>query len=524
MKIVCDACGSKYSIDDSRVSGKTFKVRCKQCSHVILLRGAPAPVTERVPEAEPVPEAGAWHVVLGETRVGPVAPAEVHRLRTTGKLGDGSLVWREGFDDWRALGTVDELRDSGRSSISSVEVAPELADAPASPRTALRNERNETSVLFSLGNLAKLAAPAPAAATAAVGPEGSGLLDIRSIARTMAPASAPAPAPARAMRGSLDDLPVYGPVTFVEPAVLIPRSHGRDHRLVWALGASIGTLAIVTTILVVLLVRNHGAARADALPAPLPTTVTSAPPPPATTTTTLATATAPSATTTPAATPDPTASPTTPAQATATHPSTPTASTQSQATATAQAAPVATTPSTRTGTAASRRTSSRTSAPSATSATSTTSATSATSPATPTSSRTTPEIPTSRPLQRTPESCSEVTCVVNGYADKCCEIYREHASGGTSGTSPATSLPDSLDRSAIATGIARIDTSGCRDKSPVHGNVTAGVKVSSDGTVTTVTVRSSPDEALSACVTDAVRKGTFARTQRGGSFAYVWRF
>jgi hypothetical protein len=42
--------------------------------------------------------------------------------------------------------------------------------------------------------------------------------------------------------------------------------------------------------------------------------------------------------------------------------------------------------------------------------------------------------------------------------------------------------------------------------------------------VTDVTVKSSPDPALDTCVTAAVRKGTFAATQHGGSFAYVWRF
>ena len=76
--------------------------------------------------------------------------------------------------------------------------------------------------------------------TSAAAGEGSGLLDIRSIARTLAPAAARA----RTERGSLDDLPVYEPVTFVEPAVLVPGSpRGRDHRLVWALAASIGCSA-----------------------------------------------------------------------------------------------------------------------------------------------------------------------------------------------------------------------------------------------------------------------------------------
>ena len=40
MKIVCEACQAKYSIADDKVRGKVFKIRCKKCSHVIVVRGA----------------------------------------------------------------------------------------------------------------------------------------------------------------------------------------------------------------------------------------------------------------------------------------------------------------------------------------------------------------------------------------------------------------------------------------------------------------------------------------------------
>ena len=47
MKIVCDNCRTKYSIADEKVKGKVFKIRCKKCSHIIVVRGtndaAPAP-------------------------------------------------------------------------------------------------------------------------------------------------------------------------------------------------------------------------------------------------------------------------------------------------------------------------------------------------------------------------------------------------------------------------------------------------------------------------------------------------
>ena len=39
MKIVCDNCGAKYSIADEKVAGKVFKIRCKKCTHVIVVRG-----------------------------------------------------------------------------------------------------------------------------------------------------------------------------------------------------------------------------------------------------------------------------------------------------------------------------------------------------------------------------------------------------------------------------------------------------------------------------------------------------
>jgi hypothetical protein len=38
-----------------------------------------------------------------------------------------------------------------------------------------------------------------------------------------------------------------------------------------------------------------------------------------------------------------------------------------------------------------------------------------------------------------------------------------------------------------------------------------------------VNVQSSPDPALSACVTEQAMKGKFSATQRGGTVNYIWR-
>ena len=42
MKIVCDSCSTKYSISDDKVRGKVFKIRCKKCSHIIVVKGGEA--------------------------------------------------------------------------------------------------------------------------------------------------------------------------------------------------------------------------------------------------------------------------------------------------------------------------------------------------------------------------------------------------------------------------------------------------------------------------------------------------
>jgi len=68
----------------------------------------------------------------------------------------------------------------------------------------------------------------------------------------------------------------------------------------------------------------------------------------------------------------------------------------------------------------------------------------------------------------------------------------------------------------------RID--GCASRSSAKGEVKVGVKVSPAGSVSNVTVKSSPDPALGSCVSSAMEKATFAKTQKGGTFSYPFIF
>src|SRR5436190_19262281 len=96
MKIVCDACQAKYSISDDKVQGKVFKIRCKKCSNIIVVRGsagaqeaAPAPQEKDTRVYDYGYEGGAagaeagggddavWHLVINQDQVGPMTVAEV---------------------------------------------------------------------------------------------------------------------------------------------------------------------------------------------------------------------------------------------------------------------------------------------------------------------------------------------------------------------------------------------------------------------------------------------------------------
>jgi predicted Zn finger-like uncharacterized protein len=96
-----------------------------------------APMTGQRPE---------WHVSVNEVPIGPIRLEEMGHKIDAGAVSEYSLVWREGFEDWRPLATVPELmsllherRHSGppsRSTFSSmppfVETRPSLSDpAPA---------------------------------------------------------------------------------------------------------------------------------------------------------------------------------------------------------------------------------------------------------------------------------------------------------------------------------------------------------------------------------------------------------
>jgi predicted Zn finger-like uncharacterized protein len=87
MKIVCESCQAKYSIADEKIAGKVFKIRCKRCNEVILVRGDQEPAQEAF--AQPLAETSAdaaWHVVIEGEQRGPFAPDQIGEMLSKGQI------------------------------------------------------------------------------------------------------------------------------------------------------------------------------------------------------------------------------------------------------------------------------------------------------------------------------------------------------------------------------------------------------------------------------------------------------
>ena len=128
MKIRCDKCDTKYSIADEKVRGKVFKIKCKRCTNIIVVRG-----TEDEPQraasfdqsetrvfdygAGQDPEVaaaagggdGVWYVVVAGEQVGPLSAASIAEKWQRAEVDADTYAWREGQADWMRIADIGEL-------------------------------------------------------------------------------------------------------------------------------------------------------------------------------------------------------------------------------------------------------------------------------------------------------------------------------------------------------------------------------------------------------------------------------
>src|SRR5690554_4349551 len=140
MKIVCGSCGAKYSIADEKVQGKVFKIRCKKCSNVIVVKGDAQQDNEQpqnsVGDSNQAGAYGAasaaseWYVVVDGNQVGPVTPREIEGYVNDGSVTGESFAWREGLGDWVALSSLDEFAHLASAAGAVGEDATALMESP----------------------------------------------------------------------------------------------------------------------------------------------------------------------------------------------------------------------------------------------------------------------------------------------------------------------------------------------------------------------------------------------------------
>src|SRR3954447_21964456 len=144
MKIVCDSCATKYSISDDKVRGKVFKIRCKKCSHIIVVRGGES--QEEASAAAPAaaaPADGGWHIVVEGEQVGPISEADVRARVERGEIRGDTYIWKEGFADWLKLSAVPEFADIAPPDSGSVNIGDVFAsDGAVAAPTNGRSERS----------------------------------------------------------------------------------------------------------------------------------------------------------------------------------------------------------------------------------------------------------------------------------------------------------------------------------------------------------------------------------------------
>ena len=145
MKIICDACGARYSISDSKLKdkNKVYKVTCRACQNKIIInlkddvKDEPEKVEggneggdfdqaatkvfdydqytatgdgrEEIGSEPEEDGDGAWYVVINGEQTGPLSAADIAAKYVVGEVNENSYVWKEGFADWQHLQAVEPV-------------------------------------------------------------------------------------------------------------------------------------------------------------------------------------------------------------------------------------------------------------------------------------------------------------------------------------------------------------------------------------------------------------------------------
>jgi predicted Zn finger-like uncharacterized protein len=224
MKIICQACQSKYTIADDKIQGKVAKIRCRQCGATVLIDGSVSggAQTDGSATTSPTPAAaGLWLVNVAEGDQRSMRTQEIVDAYNTSQITAETYVWKDGFTDWLPIGQVAELVDALQNASHAGAAAPAAYQAPteAARREAprgragdlFRGGAKDDDVSTSAPSLQAASAPVAAGAAAAATGKSAGARageessNIVSLGARTAEAPAPFVPTSSAARGNKED-------------------------------------------------------------------------------------------------------------------------------------------------------------------------------------------------------------------------------------------------------------------------------------------------------------------------------
>lgn len=221
MQFVCKNCKAKYEIPEKRIQGRALKIRCRECGNVIEVKGEsipkfkkeatnlkqsqietssylkerfkksftrqspPKPLTFKKTQittataakakaekllqiakkteerARQMQEEATWYVAIKSTPVGPVNIGKIRGYIRRGELSDLSLVWKEGFNNWKPLKTVPELKKIYDEISGEIKQPERINMSERLTRAALQSSQNEAMAETNLSGKKETAALEP---------------------------------------------------------------------------------------------------------------------------------------------------------------------------------------------------------------------------------------------------------------------------------------------------------------------------------------------------------------------------
>ena len=212
----------------------------------------PVPVAPAGPPIAVASDVPQWHVSINDVPVGPVRLEELGHKIDAGAVSEYSLVWREGFDEWRPLATVPELmavlherRHSGPPPRTSFSSMPPFVDS----RTSSTSESVQTVIAEApAAQFTRSEAPDDFVPLAdSLQPEGALPGDLRDMSQPPSPIGPPAVFGSSPQLGSFSGLPAAPDaevsVPSSPPAAAAASSEPRR-------GISLGILALIFALIV----------------------------------------------------------------------------------------------------------------------------------------------------------------------------------------------------------------------------------------------------------------------------------